>query len=47
VLIHEDKNEPDLIFDLSVTNDGKYALLSTFKDCDELCKVAYADLTDN
>ena len=33
------------MFDVEVTNDGKYAVLSTRKDCDDLNKVAFADLT--
>ena len=33
------------MFDVEVTNDGRYAILSTRKDCDDLNKVAFADLT--
>ena len=35
------------MFSISVTHDGKYAILDTRKDCDDLGLVAYADISGN
>jgi len=47
VLIYENKNEASWMFSVSVTADGKYAILDTRKDCDDLGLVAYADISGN
>jgi hypothetical protein len=35
------------MFDVSVTDDGKYLILDTRKDCDELNKVHYTEILGN
>jgi prolyl oligopeptidase len=35
------------MFGIDITEDGKYALLETRKDCDDLGLVAYADISGN
>jgi hypothetical protein len=35
------------MFDVSVTDDGRYLILDTRKDCDELNKVAYTEILGN
>ena len=46
VKVYEDKNEPDWMFDCSVTHDGKYLMLSTRKDCDDIELLSIAELAD-
>ena len=47
VLVYEDRSEPDRMFSMKVTNDGKYLLLKTVKDCEDLAMIGFADITDN
>ena len=45
--MYENKDEASWMFSISVTEDGKYAILDTRKDCDDLGLVAYADISGN
>ena len=42
VLIYEDKNQPDYMFSVEVSNCGGYLILDTRKDCDDLGLISYA-----
>jgi len=46
-LIYEDLDQPLWMFDVTVTNDGKYLILDIRKDCDDLGLIYQADLTTN
>lgn len=45
VLIYKNDAEPDWMFDATVTNDGKYVLFGTAKDCDHKNLLSYADIS--
>jgi prolyl oligopeptidase len=44
VLVFEDGSKPDYMFAANVSNCGKYLMLDTRKDCDDLGLVSYASL---
>lgn len=47
VLIYENQDEASWMFSAEVSNDGKYLILDTRKDCDDLGLVSYADISNS
>lgn len=45
VLIYEDKQHKDLMFDPDVTADGKYLLMQTRKDTKKINLLSFADIS--
>lgn len=45
VCVYKDESQPDWMFDAEVTNDGKFVLIGTRKDCNHVNLLSYVDIT--
>lgn len=46
VLVFKDLSKPDWMWSVYVSHCGQYLFLETRKDCDDICLLSYAELSD-